>query len=249
MVGPYLIISLALGHADYPINPALGVPGYPDCVQTNPGFNMVDTRVNEATLSCARSVRVALFQKSPKIAKNRPHLALPVTFHPYPFSPTFLPKRAARSSHASLAPNFFSLLASCLLSLFFLLSLLSILSLLTFVPRFDLIFDASLRPPARPRPVPLYLAAGPFPRVWVHLFAVVWGKQRPRDHFGQKQIAAVGDSITAGAFSSGGDHPYVHGRGSLCPALLVAPPLTNHHTHTHTHTHGGTGTHSSSTSC
>lgn len=31
---------------------------------------------------------------------------------------------------------------------------------------------------------------------------------RPRDHAGQKTIACVGDSITAGAFSSGGDHPY-----------------------------------------
>ena len=32
--------------------------------------------------------------------------------------------------------------------------------------------------------------------------------QRPRDHADQLTIACVGDSITAGAFSSGGDHPY-----------------------------------------
>ena len=31
---------------------------------------------------------------------------------------------------------------------------------------------------------------------------------RPRDSAAQKTIACVGDSITAGAFSSGGDHPF-----------------------------------------
>ena len=109
MVGPYLIISLALGHADYPINPALGVPGYPDCVQTNPGFNMVDTRVNEATLSCAQ---VSTSSFISKIAKNRqksPPSRFARNLPPLPLFP-HLPPETRRSLFACVARSelFFS---------------------------------------------------------------------------------------------------------------------------------------------
>jgi lysophospholipase L1-like esterase len=53
-----LALALLSGHAygmDLPINPALGVPGYPDCVQTGPITG--DVEANARTLRCGRPPR------------------------------------------------------------------------------------------------------------------------------------------------------------------------------------------------
>lgn len=51
-----VVAPLCWAHDGLPVNPALGVPGFPDCVQTNPHFRVatdMDVDRNAHTLRCA----------------------------------------------------------------------------------------------------------------------------------------------------------------------------------------------------